>query len=78
MKQQSKNRIGIHYRGGRFILRGYDTDEDLKHAKADIERFLTVLSQDSVYNIMRFLAPYREKAGKSMQIEYEEMKGEEW
>lgn len=73
MKQQSKNRNYIPVRDGRFVMRDYDTDNDLRRAKADIERFLICLSQGSLYDIMRFLAPYRQKAGRESQAEYDDL-----
>lgn len=70
MKQTSKQWIPV--RGGKFMLHGYDTERDMRKAKDDIERMLVCLSQESLYEVMRFLAPYREKAAKRAQAEYDD------
>ncbi len=58
---------------GAFVLHGYDTERDLKKAKSDIERFCIVLAQMSLYEQVKFLAPYRVKAARDTQEEYDEL-----
>lgn len=58
---------------GAFVIHGYDTEKDEKKAKKDIERFLMVLSEMSLYEMIQFLAPYRAQAAKTMQEEYNEL-----
>lgn len=64
---------GIPNFGGNLVLTGYDTERDLKRAKADIERMLMIVASESVYNIMKFLAPYREKSARCEQQEYDDL-----
>lgn len=71
MKNDKLKMVGIPNFGGNLVLRGYDTERDLNKAKKDIERMLTVLSERSVYDIIKFLAPYRAKACKHDQQEYD-------
>ncbi len=61
---------GIPNFGGNLVLTGYDTERDLKKAKEDIERMLMIVASESVYNIMKFLAPYRAKMAKREELEY--------
>ena len=61
---------GIPNFGGNLVLTGYDTERDLKKAKADIERMLMIVASESVYNIMKFLAPYRAEMAKREELEY--------
>ena len=71
--QQTENRrkkLGIPNFGGNLVLSGYDTERDLKRAKEDIERMLMIVASESVYNIMKFLAPYRAKMAKREELEY--------
>lgn len=63
----------VKQRKGNFVLGGYDTDSDLKHAKRDVERMLYVLSDMSVYEILRELAPYRAKGAKYWEDEFNEL-----
>ena len=58
---------------GAFVIHGYDTEKDEKKAKKDIERFLMVLSEMSLYEMVKFLAPYRAQVAKAMQEEYNEL-----
>ena len=58
---------------GAFVIHGYDTEKDEKKAKQDIERFLMVLSEMSLYEMVKFLAPYRAQAAKATQEEYNEL-----
>lgn len=58
---------------GAFVIHGYDTEKDEKKAKKDIERFLMVLSEMSLYEMVKFLAPYRAQAAKATQEEYNEL-----
>lgn len=65
--------------GGAMRLFGYDTEKDLKRAKKDIERMLMIVAERSVFDIIKFLAPYRAKICKRklMQAEYDNMTKEE-
>lgn len=65
-----RKKLGIPNFGGSLVLSGYDTERDLKMAKADIERMLMIVASESVYNIMKFLAPYRAKMAKREELEY--------
>lgn len=58
---------------GAFVIHGYDTEKDEKKAKKDIERFLMVLSEMSLYEMVKFLAPYKARVAKAMQEEYNEL-----
>ena len=68
--ENRRNKLGIPNFGGNLVLTGYDTERDLKKAKADIERMLMIVASESVYNIMKFLAPYRAKMAKREELEY--------
>lgn len=65
--------MGIPNFGGNLVLSGYDTERDLNKAKKDIERMLMILSSESVYNIIKFLAPYRAEMAKREQLEYNDL-----
>jgi hypothetical protein len=65
--------LGIKNFGGQMLLTGYDTERDLKRAKKDVERMLTLVAGQSIYEIMHFLAPYRAKFAKFEQEEYDEI-----
>lgn len=67
MNDRSKM-VGIPNFGGNLVLRGYDTERDLNKAKKDIERMLMILSSESVYEIMKFLAPYRAEMARIDEI----------
>ena len=58
---------------GGIVLRGYDTEKDMRKAESDIKRMLTVLSGMSLYDIMKALAPYRAKRAKVEPEEFDEM-----
>lgn len=45
----------------------------MNKAKKDIERMLMILSSESVYNIIKFLAPYRDEMAKREQLEYNDL-----
>lgn len=45
---------------GGFCIHSYETEKDLKKAKDDIDRLLTVLSNMSMENLIKTLLPYRE------------------
>ena len=66
-------KLGIPNFGGNLVLSGYDTEKDLKKAKKDIERMLMILSSESVYEIMKFLAPYRAEMAKREELEYDDL-----
>ena len=66
-------KLGIQNFGGNLVLSGYDTERDLNKAKKDIERMLMILSSESVYNIMKFLAPYRAEMAKREELEYDDL-----
>lgn len=72
MNDRSK-KVGIPNFGGNLVLSGYDTERDLNKAKKDIERMLMILSSESVYNIMKFLAPYRAEMAKREELEYNDL-----
>lgn len=80
MNEARRLKDGIPNFGGNLVLTGYDTERDLKKAEADIERMLMIVASESVYNIMKFLAPYRAKMAKREELEYgdltERAKGE--
>lgn len=66
-------KTGIQNFGGNLVLSGYDTERDLNKAKKDIYRMLMLLSTESVYNIMKFLAPYRAEMANREQLEYNDL-----
>lgn len=68
-----RKKMGIPNFGGNLVLSGYDTERDLNKAKKDIERMLMILSSESVYNIIKFLAPYRAEMAKREQLEYNDL-----
>ena len=68
-----EKKMGIPNFGGNLVLSGYDTERDLNKAKKDIERMLMILSSESVYNIIKFLAPYRAEMAKREQLEYNDL-----
>lgn len=75
MDKQETRRLkdGIPNFGGNLVLSGYDTERDLKKAKADIERMLMILASESVYNIIKFLAPYRANVARREELEYADL-----
>ena len=68
-----RKKTGIPNFGGNLVLSGYDTERDLNKAKKDIERMLMILSSESVYNIIKFLAPYMAEMAKREQLEYKDL-----
>lgn len=68
--EAKRKKLCIPNYGGNLVLSGYDTERDLEKAKADIERMLMIVASESVYNIMKFLAPYRAKMAKREELEY--------
>lgn len=64
---------GIEMFNGQMVLSGYETEKDQKKAKKDIERTLMIVASASIYEIMKFLAPYRAKASKGDEEEYNEL-----
>lgn len=68
-----ENKILLPLCNGNLILKGYDTEKDLKKASEDIKRVLRVLADASVYEIMKELAPYRLECAKRCQKEYNDM-----
>lgn len=68
-----RKKMGIPNFCGNLVLSGYDTERDLNKAKKDIERMLMILSSESVYNIIKFLAPYRAEMAKREQLEYNDL-----
>ena len=71
--EDRKKRLCVSNFRGNLVLTGYDSERDLKKAKTDIERMLMILASESLYNIMKFLAPYRAKASKKCQEEYDDL-----
>ena len=72
-KEARRLKDGIPNFGGKLVLTGYDTERDLKRAKDDIERMLMIVASESVYNNMKFLAPYRAKMAKREELEYDDL-----
>lgn len=70
MNEDRRKKLGIPNFGGNLVLTGYDTERDLNMAKKDIERMLMIVASESVYNIMKFLAPYRAEMAKREELEY--------
>lgn len=70
MNENRLKKLGIKSFGGNLVLIGYDTERDLNKAKNDIERMLMIIASESVYNIMKFLAPYREEIARLEELEY--------
>ena len=73
VKENRRRKVGIPNFGGNIVITGYDTERDLNKAKQDIERMLMIVASESVYNIMKFLAPYRAKMAKSEELEYDDL-----
>lgn len=70
MNEDRGKKLGIPNFGGNLVLTGYDTERDLNRAKKDIERMLMIVASESIYNIMKFLAPYRAEMAKREELEY--------
>ena len=72
-------RVFIKHGNGNFVLhpKKYSTLEDCKQAKKDIQRLLMCLSQDSIYQIVKFLEPYRRKLAKMEEWEDEQSNQEQ-
>lgn len=68
MNEDRRKKLGIPCFGGNLVLMGYDTERDLNKAKQDIERMLMIVASESVYNIMKFLAPYRAEMAKREEL----------
>lgn len=51
------------------MLHGFTTDKDLKLCEKTIERLLNVMSEMSFMELIKFLAPYREKHAKAIDKE---------
>lgn len=68
-----QKKLGIPNFGGNLVLTGYDTERDLIKAKKDVERMLIIIASEGLYEVVRFLAPYRAKAAKAEQQEYDEI-----
>ena len=73
MHKNRRKKVGIPIFGGNLVLWGYDTERDMNKAKKDIERMLMNLSSENVYNIIKFLAPYRAEMAKLEQLEYNDL-----
>ena len=73
MNEDRSKKLGIPNFGGNLVLTGYDTERDLNKAKQDIERMLMIVASESVYNIMKFLAPYRAKMAMREELEYNDL-----
>ncbi len=71
--EEKQKKILIPNFGGALVLSGYDTEHDLKKAKKDIERMLMIVAGESVFEIMKFLAPYRAKMAKREELEYNDL-----
>lgn len=56
---------GINNFGGSMVIHGYDTLHDLKLAKKDVERMIRIIAEKSIYDIIKFLAPYRIKEARA-------------
>ncbi|MBQ8885005.1 MAG: hypothetical protein IJY62_01330 [Clostridia bacterium] len=59
-----KLKRGIEIGNGNFLLTGYETENDLNRAERDVKRVLSLLSESSLYEITKMLAPYREEAAR--------------
>lgn len=73
MNEDRRKKLGIPNFGGNLVLTGYDTERDLNKAKQDIERMLMIVASESVYEIMKFLAPYRAEMAKREELEYKDL-----
>lgn len=64
-----QNKLIIKIGNGNFVLHGFSTEKDLKLCEKSIERLLNVMCEMSFSEIIKTLAPYREKQAKNMDRE---------
>lgn len=62
---------------GNLVIRGYDTDKDEKRAVKDMNRLLTILSGMSMFEINKYLEPFRRKVAKAYDDEAKAEENEE-
>lgn len=64
-----QNKSIIKIGNGNFVLLGFSTEKDLKLCEKTIERLLNVISEMSFSEIIKTLAPYREKQANNIDRE---------
>lgn len=68
-RPQDQTAERLHTADGGFAIHGYDTERDLRHAKADCERLLDLLSMMKLSDVLKTLEPYRERNAEPMNYE---------
>lgn len=68
-KNEVPGQILFPIRNGNLVIRGYDTEKDLKKARADIDRLLDIMSGMTFFEINKMLEPYRVRVAKAYDKE---------
>lgn len=71
MKNKLKGYYNVDFGGfkGNLVLRGFDTENDLRISMDALDRLCVIIAGESLYNINLFLEKYRRISSKEIKDE---------